>query len=557
MNKLIKKILTSICALVLCVLCFTGCSLLEIDKKDYYDELVATVGDKEFTKKHLTDAFNTYGYQYYQNGYTLEESVKETLKAMIERELLLDAIKANPAYELSGPEKLEIKKQAFDYMQDSINSYADKVRKEWDLEIKFEEVTSEESLRDAETEYKPSTTYENGVVSRVEEEKDFVITDNLPEHFTKEYQIITDEKVCREAWTRYIKALQDAAKSEGRETSEEKVLLYEEERLIELLSNNKYLEKFEDDFFASVEVNTGAVLNYFREQYKSQREIYENDESAYHTAMKDSSKNYIYYHVNSGNEYVNVKHILLNFNDVQKELITALNTEYEEKYQNIKDEDGEVVDYTTDKEYQAKLYEIAYNSEVKRDYELDGELIQWNANQVIDYVNENVTGSFREKSSKFDDLIYIFNDDPGIMNSEFDYVVNLDTSVTDQMVKPFADGVRALDESNGGNGAGSMSAVITEYGIHILFHDGVAENLVGSNDIDTMSDDQLLSILCTTMTTPDSNKSIFNYIYDSLSLDANLYNNKTAITIESIKTDLANKGIVITYYEKAYEDLWK
>ena len=48
--------------------------------------------------------------------------------------------------------------------------------------------------------------------------------------------------------------------------------------------------------------------------------------------------------------------------------------------------------------------------------------------------------------TKLDDLIYIFNDDPGIMNSEFDYVVNLDTEVTDQMVKPFADGVTALDE---------------------------------------------------------------------------------------------------------------
>ena len=65
MKKLIKKILTTLCALTLCVLCLTGCSWLQIDKARYYNEVVVTIGNKdaitkEFTKKDLIEAFSNY-----------------------------------------------------------------------------------------------------------------------------------------------------------------------------------------------------------------------------------------------------------------------------------------------------------------------------------------------------------------------------------------------------------------------------------------------------------------------------------------------------------------
>ena len=95
MKKLVKKILTTVCTLVLCLVCLTGCSWLEINKKNYYSQVVVTVGDKhEFTKKDLVEAFSSYGYQYYQQyGYSLEESINQTITSMIDRALLMDEVK--------------------------------------------------------------------------------------------------------------------------------------------------------------------------------------------------------------------------------------------------------------------------------------------------------------------------------------------------------------------------------------------------------------------------------------------------------------------------------
>ena len=69
-KKMIKKLLTMACCLVLCLVCLTGCSWLQIDKNRYYNQVVVTVGEKEFYKKDLVEAFSNYGYQYYeQYGY--------------------------------------------------------------------------------------------------------------------------------------------------------------------------------------------------------------------------------------------------------------------------------------------------------------------------------------------------------------------------------------------------------------------------------------------------------------------------------------------------------
>ena len=568
MKKLIKKLLTMACCLVLCIVCLSGCSWLEIDQNRYYNQLVVTVGEKNFYKKDLIEAFSNYGYQYYQQyGYSLEESVNYTIASMIDRWLLLESVKTDERFALTDREELELKQQVFEYMQDSVFTYEEQVREEWDMSVAVEEATEEEaSLRVKEEEYHPSTYYEDGVVTRAEghghdHAEDVVILDESitkDSHFGKDRLIVIDQKVTNEAWARYVKALQDAAKSEGRSTNEADVLRFEEDRLYTLLSNNKYLEKYECDFYENLAIDTETVLKYFRAQYKAQKDRYSIDESAYHTAMKEASSKFTYYHPNSGNEYVNVKHILINFTEAQKAAITDLNTEYDVK------DDGSEED---EAKKQNPNYKNRFNSIVNQTtttFEMNGETYTWNAlvsnpgeDNVYDFVRNYVTGvTVEDRCRQFNELIYIFNDDPGIMNSEFDYVVNLDTSVTDQMVKPFADGVRALDASNGGEGAGSMDYIVSSYGIHIIFHAGNAKNIVEENNIDNISDEELLRLLCTTYTTPESNKSIFNYIYDTLNLEENSYNIKSQQDILTERTKLAQKDIVIQYYEKNYKDLW-
>lgn len=587
MKKIIKKILTTFCALALCVLCLTGCSWLQIDKAKYYNEVILTIGNKEtnvkeFTKKDLVDAFSNYGYQYYQSyGYSLEESINKTIEKMIDRSLLMDVvvetIDNNDTYKFTDQEKLEIRKEVYDYMLDSLGTYETKVKTEWDMDVKIESEGEKTTLRTAEEEYTPTTIYneDSQTVSRVEEEEEKIdVPSDLPEHFSKEYASITatNIQVFNEAWTRYIKALQDSAKSEGRSTNEKDVLLYEENRLIDLMINNTYLEKYEDLFFDNTPVNVEAVLKHYKEQYLSQYASYTQDASQYQTAMQSASSEYIYYHLDDlnskslSNKYVNVKHILINFSEQQKADITTLNTYYgitsdntdenEEKKQNTQyqKELQRIVGKTTStfemSEDMYREYGARYNFRKVVGKENTYEAY---ASDIYEFVQDYANGiNIKEQCKKFNDLVYIFNDDSGFMNSEFDYVVNLDTTIEDQMVKPFANCARALDEQ----GVGSMDMIISEYGYHIIMNTGRVENIVDASNIRTISDEDLLDILCTTTTTPESNKTIFNYIYDKLSLDDNLYDDMTSKVIENERHKLKVNNYKYTYYESRYKDLW-
>jgi len=551
-KKIFRKLLTTCCALLLSVVLLSGCSWAKIDNERYYKQIVATVGDMEFTKKDLLDAFNNYGYQYYQSyGYDMETSINETINSMIDRALLLEEVKKQVI--ITPEEELEIKKQAFDHIQDAIFEYETEVREEWDMVIKTEEPEEKESLRVAEEVYEPKTVYENGVVKIIEEESEEIFVGDITAstHFTKEMATVTDVRVSNEAWTRYIKALQDAAKSEGRDSSESAVILHEEERLIKLVRDNKYLEKFQTEFKKNFAPDFSSILESYRNKYLAEVAAYTTDEALYHTAMKEASKNYIYYHPNSGNEYVNVKHILIKFSDAQTAEIDVLKAQYGIGDDAEQNEKNPYYD-----EYQARVNEIA--SRTQSTFEMDGERYTWSAQAVYNYVKSYVTGSAKERSIKFNELIYVFNDDDGMMNSAFDYVVNLDTEVEDQMVKPFADGVRALDTSNGGDGAGSMDMILSEYGYHIIFHDGNAKNIIDEENIRTISDEQLLEILCTTTTTPNSNKTIFNLLYDELGGADNgetAYNNMTAELVKDIRNRLKAEDVVIKIYVKNYKDL--
>lgn len=563
MKKLIKKILTTACAFVLSIICLSGCSWLKIDNYEYYNQVVVEIGDQKFTKKNLIEAFNSYGYQYYQSyGYSMEESINSTIETMIDKWLLLEEIKSNSEYQLTDEEKLEIRQEAFDYMQDSIFTYEEQVRKEWNMTVESEDAETEStSLRVAEEVYIPSTEYdfETGTVTRVEEEHSHTIVNNnitLTTDFSKSLQVVTDKKVSDEAWARYVKSLQDSAESEGRSTKESEVLKFEQNRLIELLENNLYLEKYEHAFFEELPVDVDSVLDYYRSQYKSQKSIFTVNEDLYHTAMQKASTDYVYFHANSGEEYVNVKHILIKFNDAQTEAITALKTEFDI----LDDGTDEDEERKQNAEYKARLQKIV--NQTSSTFELDGKTYTWNAlvsnngqYSVLEYVQSKVTASnLQERCAQFNELMYIFNDDEGSMNSEFDYVVNLDTNVADQMVKEFADGVRTLDAEEG---EGSMDYVVTEYGVHIIFHAGRVNNLVQEKNIDNVSDEDLLRILCTNYTTPESNKSIFNYIYDTLALEENAYNTKSQGDINTIRTELKNAGVTITYYKSNYKDLYE
>ena len=545
MKKLLKKMATMLTALMLCVMMCTGCSVLELDSYKYYHKtVVVTVGDINFYMNDLITAFNNYGYQYYENnGYSMEEAIKATATSMVERELLLREVikesKTNPAFALTDEDEAYIREQAFTHIQDQINSFEEKIRKEMDVDksvVEGEEVDEEEEegLRPAKKDYSATIRYIDGALVRVPKTVTYASVDkeDVPMHFE---QIITDEEISSEAMTRYLKGLQDNAKAEGRDTSESAVLLHEEERLISILTKNRYLEKFENYFLNNLAIDYASVVEHYKTQYLAQKALFDEDEAAYHEAMKKYTSDHVYYHPNSGNEYVNINHILIKFTKDQTTRIANL--------ENLGYKKG------TDA-YKAKVAEIAAET-TSTFVDEDGNEVTRSAeyvyNTVVNYVNQATTA--KSKARRFEEMMYRFNDDEGNMNADFYYVVNLDTSVEDQMVKEFADTARSLHKNTA---VGSVSEmIITEYGYHILFNAGAVKNITA--DIDSLTFEDLFS----NYTSLSENKDMFNYLFDKLALDGDAYTNRTLEILGNINSALVANGTTIKYYEYRYENLWK
>ena len=94
-----KKKVTGLlmCMMLLCMSLFAGCSLVEPNYKDYYNQAVAVIEDKEtgekieISKKDLISAYQSYGYSYEQYySYSREEALKETLNTLENRYITIN-----------------------------------------------------------------------------------------------------------------------------------------------------------------------------------------------------------------------------------------------------------------------------------------------------------------------------------------------------------------------------------------------------------------------------------------------------------------------------------
>lgn len=535
----VKKIFTILCALVLSVTMFAGCNLTTLNKSKYYKTVVVTVDggeehkeyNKEYNREDLLNAFYNYSYSNVSSGsVSAEDGLNTAIESMVNRDLLINFIKAEyfdtGILTLSDEDVKNIRYEAFEYMQDQIFSYENEVREEWDRVLTGEseddstETDESTSLRDEYNEYSSSleAIYDGDNVigfKNVTAKEGSNVKFDVPEKF-EDFIKVTDEDVSAEAYARYVSSLQKSAKSLGKSTKESDVIQVEIDRLIKTLTENKYITLYQEWFNTNQQFETitsgemlkdsviDNVLTEFKKQYENQKKLYEKSESAYHTAMAGDDVSGIYYHPDygQGTEYMYVSHILIQFSDAQKTQVSNLKSELE---------NGVITqDY-----YDRKMEELIERTPVT--YEENGVAKSSNAasvyQKVVNYVNSNASDDDNVRRAQlFNDMIYMFNDDPGIMNQDFAYVVNLDENVTDKMVKEFADACRELDKTEG---EGGITKVVSEYGIHIIFHAGY----VTSVDESVLNNRQtLLNSLVNHKTQLSSNKTLFDVIYDSLSI---------------------------------------
>ena len=580
MKTKFKKALLTLCAMVLSVFMFAGCNLIEINKYKYYNQDVAKVGVKDgygeeyksyertYSKKELLQAYYNYAYQYVNQGQLdVKEGVEYAIDNMINADILYNFIKINyfdnGKLEFSKADQNDVRVQAFDAIQASIYELEEEIFEEWNIDfLTADELTDEEtkSLRATYTEYTPTVEYAEWeetycdevnceeknctehvrLVGKVVLREDTTRTHEsrvAGEHFV---QAIRNEDVSREAYTRYIKTLQDEAKAEGVSTDEKTVLEKKEKELIDNYTRARYFEIFEDWYnknynFTYNETEKVYVLNddivdevveTFKQEFEIQMDQY-SDKEAYHKAMSGDDISKMYYH--HSDEYVYVSHILLKFSDAQVAEIKALDKKLEKKL-------------ITQERRDELVKNIADRTLVT--YELGGKTYTSTAAKVYDRINGYVNKGedVVERAKLFNDMIYIYNDDAGIMNKDFAYVVNLDTSVQDKMVKPFADKAREMHAE--GNVGDMSDIVITEYGVHIMFYAGDVKSVV--SDVNSLSFVDLMQ----QKTQLSSNKSLFDTIYDGINSEN--YNVATSGFVADIR-----EIISIEYNKDAYKDMFE
>ena len=610
-----KKLLQIVCAVLLCIVAtfsFTACNLLKLDTKSALSQEIIKVNalgtTKKFTRNDLLKAYQYYGYQYYQNSGDLKSAVQQTADTMVQRWALFEYIEQN-YIDLKNYKGIdytaEIRYRALDSMQKSYAEIEVEVRKDLDKTVATLPSLEVTPLRDAKVVYQPQVYFdeEAGKLVRnlhIDEEehthddghdhsghnhsteeqyhidevhKDVPLTF---EEYNKQFESV-DSQINGETWSRYIKKLQAVAKSEERSTEKADVLAYEQARLEAFYKENVLLELYEEYFMENLAIETDEVVKYYKEQFASQYALFNNNISAYHNAVKDSSS-MIYYHPDQSSAgYMSVQHILIKFGSNITKQIDDLKAEVQQN--NTYDENGNG-DPFDDEYYLSRYNMIISNVEVKYEVEENGQKVTKTDKiyDVLDDIKTYVSAGEtpEERLNRFDELIYVYNDDTGNVNSDFFYsVYNEDndeegynpdegTNEPNGFNEHFADASREfLDAKNNYEigdiyvGGDYQGLVVTsysgEYAAHILIYGGQNENFATYGNLDNLTWQDLNA----RKTSPTSDKTVFQYIYDILFtsdyFDTKFSENTTSI-IETIMSDTENTNIVKDEYK--YKDMW-
>ena len=554
----------------------------------------------------LNSASASYGYSRYSQGYysNMKDCINDSLKYHIQKTLLMNHIAKtltevysdtnnelynisfadtkdydwnktlNSIYKSNNPNALEIRSTAYDAIMNNINSYAEEILKDEDRMAEIESKT-EESSSTTKTEYESKINIdkvvENGIektkiTKKVDELHLFNKTD-IAEHFAIKYTY--DEEVTNRAYNKYINYLQQEASSQGRSTKIEDVILYQENQAIKNAYQNKLLELYQYYFDTTEKVvdkttnevsyvdktlSVDKIIEYYKNQYTNQLRLYEDNIDAYRSAVKDSKKEYMFYNNNSGKEYIQVNHILFSFNEEQKAEKTRLDNKLKLDKENAGNNTALIEQI--EKQYDNDILALALST--KATYEVDGEkktsYVSDVINEIRDYTSSNELSNSSimtakevlvQKAKNFEDMMYKYNQDPGNMNADFYYCVNVNDGVEDQWEAGFTEGaIELYNDYNEGDVL--VRPVVSSYGVHFMFYAGMVHNLIEPDSLDSITYEMLLE----ETVNPASDKTILEYLYDKVEKE-DYYNN----FVSGVINQLYNSAD-IKLDEYKYKNLW-
>lgn len=525
---------------------FAGCDLFTRNDAQYYGQIVITAEYKDGSKikinrKDYLTAYNNYGANLINQGYTEEQAQEATVDALVNRKILLKEAKRvaetaqGASVQLSQPEIKELLYQTYSSMISNARSYEESIRKDWDMpetDSMAEETTTDTLKYEAyEKQARPVFDAQTGTyrILLLDEEntpsrdKTFADKDAVYDAFISETKNNSSDAFAREEYRRYLASLQASQKILGTNYNEEDLVKEEIKRIYNNLEENEYITKYQEykqdnNGYSYITVN--QVLEKYKSMICSSKFTYDNDLSAYNEAvLGDLSK--VNYFIN--NDYFYVAHILIKFDDAQQAAYDALETQ-----------SNAGQGYIVSEEYYNQQKNAIYSG-IKanvRDTET-GEIISERSVSAKDVLKEvqvalSNANTQEQKDLAFRELMYKYNEDPGIMNAAYPYVIGLSES---KMVEGFTKASRDLNTAGAYGGVSGL--VESEYGVHIIYYMGKCVNpftigqdgtieLKADYTIDNGNGEQNTSDILKldeTYLNNLNNKTIFDLVYESLATD--------------------------------------
>ena len=538
-----KKIALFLMFIISSLSILTGCNLFSTNNYNALSSIVATNGDVSITRQDLISAYNNGGYYYnYLYGYTQEEALRMTIDELIDQEYLLKYIDSQGSkYSLSSDDYCIVISDTWEYIDNRMSTYVEAVRN--DLGLSKEELSTEEEAE--EPEYAPQeqyvTKFENidGKIVLIEsQEEDEILvhgtftseeearkyaTSHAEQH-VRNHISAKDKDYVELVWTRYITALKsEQANYNYKDMSDEAVFNRE---ITEIFNSNlraqkitKYQEITElsngfyyDDSlkrYVIQESTLQKIVDTYVNIYNENVEKYNStkNKTNYYTSVAgtDSRENYVYYGNQSEETLITCTHILIQLSEGQLNEIDRL--ESSSMYQ------GEVLEEMLKNE-KSQENTLAF----ERDLET-GEVIDTNGISVAT-LYQNLKDSLKtvngiENITKvFNNYLYRYNVDSGIINAHYDYVVGTKNSA---MVDSFTNLVRDLYENGKVGDVGICYEENDSYsGYHIVLYTGTLTNLFETTDeLKTLTTENVYKILSSEKTSISYNQTIFELMFDN------------------------------------------
>lgn len=563
--------------LVACMtIMLTGCDLFPQNSSAYLNQIVITAtyndGTKiEINRKDYLTAYNNYGAQLINsNGYTEEQAKDATVNALMNRKILLNEAKANTKVVSKVNErKNELLYQTYEALISNAKDYEEQIRKDWDME-KPDSMAGDTASGTVYTPYtkqaevvfvnNPNYTETNGEnkgeykIVKVEKDdtKNRDTYKTLDEVKTAFYSATKDnsaETFAKEEYRRYVASLKQAQETLKTNYTEDELVANEIKRIYDNLEENEYISAYQEEMqfnngYSTITVS--QVLDKYESMMSQSKFIYDNNNDTYKKDMLENFKNVNYV---ADDEYFHVAHILVKFSDEQQ-------ARYDELKTLSNDGKGGVISTEAYNQIKEELYNDikgsvrnAETGEITNDDQIAISDILKEINRELASASTN-----EQKDEAFRNLMYKYNEDDGIMNADYSYIIGTNDS---KMVENFTNASRDLHEA--GVYGGVSGLVQSEYGIHIIYYMGACENLFEFNDDGSINLSEYYELeengqtevtsdilkLTQTKLNNLNNKTIFDLVYEGLVEDN--YSEFENINLETIKY---NKGIEIVVSPK-------